>query len=102
MRKICACGQICARGPVAHLAARWDEYAAFVPAAARAGYLAAMRRDGVWGDELALRAFADARGARVEVRAAADHARVIARYGDRGATHVVAFGGAHYDALVPA
>ena len=69
----------------------------------KGGYLARMARDGVWGDELVLQAYADLTGWDVEVYAAGTqpYAR-ISRYGGNGsgiAAQRLVFDGGHYDVL---
>ena len=86
---------------VRHVAAHWETYRDFLEHNEARDWLARMARAGEWGDELVLRAFADATPAAVRVLDATTRA-LLWRYPShtvRGTPRTVLYGGAHYDAL---
>lgn len=87
---------------VQHLRMHWDDtYHAFVPEEKRGTYLNTLAREGVWGDELVLRGFADAADMRVDVFRASDPSRLISTYGSgRVADRKLLYDGVHYNVLV--
>ena len=93
---------------VCHMRERWQEdYAPFVDAAERDTYLDAMARDGTWGDELVLRAFARLTNTPVRVHAAAPPHALLSSYGEDGdplrvrtaPPRTLSYDGAHYNVL---
>lgn len=89
------------RGVAGQIKTHWDVYKSFVPEPERRAYLAAIRRDGTWGDELSIRAFCDLSGERVRVYDTRAQ-RVVGDYGDaRRVAHNLLYDGAHYDVLSP-
>ena len=94
-----------ARASCANCATTGRAYSHFVTEEERQQYLTHVARHGTWGDELRLRAFADAYNTTVHVHDARVHTRVLARYdpdggGNGGDVHKhVVYNGMHYDAL---
>lgn len=84
-----------------HIDAHWEaRYRHYVPEPERARYRRSVGHDGVWGDELSLRAYADAEDARVQVYDAHTR-RCVAEYGPADAVPPkrLVYDGTHYDAL---
>ena len=85
---------------VDHVSAHWrDRYEPYVDRMDRDHYVSRMRRDGTWGDELMLAAFATVYDRTVIVYAA-DAKTELSRYGNGSCVTRVVFSGSHYDALV--
>ena len=81
-----------------HVSQHWCTYEPYVENEDRDLYVSRMQRDGTWGDELMLAAFATVYDRTVIVYAA-DGTTEVSRYGrGRRVTRVV-FSGGHYDAL---
>ena len=86
---------------VDHVSRNWDGYyESFMEEDDRGDYITRMRRNGTWGDELMLSAFAEVYECTVIVYKP-DAQTVISQYGDCGErVRRVSFSGAHYDAIV--
>lgn len=84
---------------VDHVSQHWrDDYESYVDDVDRDHYVSQMQRNGTWGDEIMLAAFAKVYGRTVIVYAA-DAKTEISRYGNGRRVTRVVFSGGHYDAL---
>ena len=81
---------------VSHVRSHWDDFVPLLDEGERSGYCARMSCNGEWGDEIMLRAFADA--FRRHVVVSDRKGRTVSVYGSlRFPTVALVFSGCHYD-----